>query len=76
MDLGLWYQSKDSFSLRSYSYVDWVGCIDDRKITSGGAFFLGESLVSWISKKQTSISLSTTEVVYIAEQNAAHKLNG
>ena len=55
-----------SFSLKSYSDANWAGCIDDRKSTSGGAFFLGESLVSWISKKQTSISLSTTEVEYIA----------
>jgi hypothetical protein len=36
------------------------------KSTSGGAFFLRESLVAWISKKQTSISLSTTEAEYIA----------
>ena len=40
---------------------DWAGYVDDRKSTSGGAFFLGESLVSWTSKKQTSISLSSTE---------------
>jgi hypothetical protein len=40
--------------------------VDERKSTSGGAFFLGDSLVAWISKKQGSISLSTTEVDYIA----------
>ena len=66
INLGLWYPSKKSFSLRAYSDADWVGCVDDRKSTSGGAFFLGESLVSWISKKHTSISLSTTEAEYIA----------
>jgi hypothetical protein len=49
--LGLWYPSKNSFSLRAYSYADWAGCVDDRKSTSGGSFFLGESLVAWISKK-------------------------
>ena len=64
--LGLWYPSKNSFSLKSYSDADWDGCVDDGKSTSGGAFFLGESLVSWISKKQTSISLSTTEAEYSA----------
>ena len=58
--------SKKYFSLRAYSDVDWAGCVDDRKSTSGGAFFLVESLVAWISKKQTSISLSTPKVVYIA----------
>ena len=66
MDLGICYPSKKSFSLKPYSNVDWAGCIDDRKSTNGGNFFLGESLVSWISKKQTSISLSTTEAEYIA----------
>ena len=40
--------------------------MDERKSTSGGAFFLGDSLVSWLRKKQGSISLSTTEVECIA----------
>jgi hypothetical protein len=39
--------------------------MDERKSTSGGAFFLGDSIVSWLSKKQGSISLSTTKVEYI-----------
>ena len=66
IDLGLWYPSNNSFTLKAYSDADWVGCVDDRTRTSGGAFFLGESLVAWTGKKQTSISLSTTEVNYIA----------
>ena len=66
IDLGLWYPRKNTISLKSYSNADWDGCVDDRKSTSGGAFFLGKSLVSWISKKHTSISLSTTEAEYIA----------
>ena len=61
----MWYLSKNSFTLKDHSDADWAGCVDDRRSTSGGAFFLGESLVSWTSKKQTSISLSTTEVEYI-----------
>jgi hypothetical protein len=40
--------------------------MDERKRMSGGAFFLGDSLVAWLSKKKGSISLSTTEVEYIA----------
>ena len=66
INLGLWYPSKNSFSLKSYSDADWEGCVDDRKSTSGGSFFLGESLVAWTREKQTSISLSTTEAEYIA----------
>jgi hypothetical protein len=40
--------------------------MDERKSTSGGAFFLGDALVAWLSKKQGSISLSTIEAEYIA----------
>jgi hypothetical protein len=66
MNYGLWYPRNKNFQLSFYSYVDWVNCVDERKSTSGGAFFLGDSLVSWLSKKQGSISLSTTEDEYIA----------
>ena len=44
--LGLWYPGKNSFSLKAYSDADWEGCVDERKSTSGGALFLGESLVA------------------------------
>eukprot|EP00253_Pinus_taeda_P011539 PITA_11539 len=53
-------------TLHAYKDVDWAGSVDDRKSTSGGAFFTGSRLVSWFSKKQSSISLSTTEVEYVA----------
>jgi hypothetical protein len=66
MNYGLWYPKNQNFQLSVYLDVDWANCMDERKITSGGAFFLGYSLVAWLSKKQGSISLSTTEVDYIA----------
>jgi hypothetical protein len=66
VDYGLWYPKDTDLILRAYTDADWEGSIDDRKITSGGAFFLGSFLVSWLNKKQTSISLSTGEVKYIA----------
>ena len=49
-----------------YIDVDLEGKIDDIKSTSGVAFYLGDCLVSWLSKKQSSVSLSTTEAEYIA----------
>jgi hypothetical protein len=61
MTYGLWYPRNQNFQLTGYSDVDWENCVDERKRTSGGALFLGDSLVAWISKKQGSISLSTTE---------------
>lgn len=65
LDYGLWYPRTNHFTLIAYIDVDWPGCIDDRKSTSGGTFFLGGRLVSWHSKKQESISLSTIEAKYI-----------
>jgi hypothetical protein len=66
MTYGLWYPRNQSLQLTSYSDADWANCVDERKSTSGGAFFLSNSLVAWLSKKQGSISLSTTEADYIA----------
>ena len=43
--------------------------MDDRKSTSGRAFFLGGRLVSWLNKKQDCISQSTTEAKYVAAIN-------
>jgi hypothetical protein len=65
MTYGLWYPKIQNFQLTSYLDADWANCVDERKSTSGGAFFLGDSLVEWISKKQGSISLSTIEAEYI-----------
>ena len=66
MNYGLWYPKNQGLQLTAYSDADWANCVDERKSTSGGAFFLGNSLVAWLSKKQGSISLSTTEAEYIA----------
>lgn len=46
--------------------ADWVGDVDDGKSTSGCCFYIGNNLVSWHSRKQNSISLSTVEAKYIA----------
>nr|AAL66758.1 putative pol protein [Zea mays] len=45
---------------------DYAGCKADRKSTLGTCQFLGRSLVSWSSKKQTSVALSTAKVEYVA----------
>jgi hypothetical protein len=66
MEYGLWYDRSNVFTLQVYIDIDWVGDTDDRKSTSGGAFFLGERLVSWLSKKQNNVSLSTAESEYVA----------
>eukprot|EP00253_Pinus_taeda_P027319 PITA_27319 len=62
---GLWYPKVNNLIIQAFTGSDWEGSVDDHKSTSGAAFYLGGCLVSWLSKKQTSISLSTTEVEYI-----------
>ena len=64
--IGLWYPKGASFTLLGYSDSDFAGCRVDRKSTSGGCHLLGRSLVSWSSKKQNSVALSTAEAEYIA----------
>ena len=53
-------------NLVSYFDVDFAGCKVERKSTSGTCHLLGSSLVSWSSKKQNSVALSTTKAKYIA----------
>ena len=66
IDVGLWYPRNVEFNLVGYSDADFAGSLLDRKSTSGTCQFLGSSLVSWFSKKQNSVALSTTEAEYIA----------
>lgn len=63
---GLWYPRGTGLTLHAYTDVDWVGSVDDRKSSSGGAFFMGPRLVSWFSKKQSFIALSIAEAEYVA----------
>jgi hypothetical protein len=58
---GLWYLKGNEMTMVTYTDADWEGSIDDRRSTSGATFYLGDFLVSWLSKKQSSVSLSTIE---------------
>jgi len=63
--LGLWNPHESSFELITYTDSDYGGANLDRKSTSGGCQFLGARLVSWQCKKQTTVSTSTAEAVYV-----------
>ncbi|KAL0560154.1 hypothetical protein IC582_000548 [Cucumis melo] len=65
-DFGILYSYGTSSELVRYCDADWAGSADDRKSTSSGCFFLGNNLVSWLSKKQNCVSLSTAEAEFIA----------
>ena len=55
-DYRLWYKIGWNLDLKVFTNIDWARNIDDRKSTSGGAFFLGKRLVSWTSKKKNCTS--------------------
>ncbi len=60
--------------LFSYADADWASDINDRKSTSGYMFKLAGAAVSWSSKKQTSVALSSTKAKYIAGAHAAKEV--
>jgi len=64
-DLVLCYQNGD-LRLTGYTDVDWGGNLDESRSTSGYVFTLVGGAISWCSKKQDCIALSTMEVEYIA----------
>ncbi|GKA96775.1 retrovirus-related pol polyprotein from transposon TNT 1-94 [Tanacetum coccineum] len=66
INMGLWYPKDTAMALTAYADADHAGCQDTRRSTSGSAQFLGDKLVSWSSKKQTSTSISSIEAEYIA----------
>ena len=70
----VWYNKDINDVLARYSDVDWAGNANNRKSTSGGCFYVGNNLVSWMSKKQNSISLSTTEAEYIVASSCCTSL--
>jgi len=64
--LGLWYPKEGGFTLLGYSDADLAGCKVDRKSTSGTCQLLGNKLVSWFSRKWSTVALSTAEAEYVA----------
>nr|GEU69927.1 hypothetical protein [Tanacetum cinerariifolium] len=55
-----------SIALTTFADADHAGCQDTRRSTSGSVQFLGERLISWSSKRQKSVAISSTEAEYIA----------
>ncbi|XP_073137364.1 secreted RxLR effector protein 161-like [Henckelia pumila] len=68
----LCYQGND-LTLMGYTDADWGGDLDERKSTSGYAFLLNGGCVSWRSKKQTCVSLSTMEAKFVACASAVQE---
>ena len=65
-ELGIYYKKGENAKIVAYYDSDFAGDIDDRRSTSRFVFLFGSGAVSWSSKKQPVVTLSTTEAEYIA----------
>ncbi|KAL5844965.1 hypothetical protein ACOSQ4_010923 [Xanthoceras sorbifolium] len=65
LDFGLFYKKGGNSKLVAYTDSDYAGDLEDRKSTTGYVFLLSSAAVSWLSKKQPVVSLSTTEAEFI-----------
>ena len=73
-NVGLWYPKGANSELVGYSGSDYVGCNVEIRSTLGTCQLLGRSLVSWSSKKEKSVTLSTAEVEYIADRSCCAQI--
>ncbi|XP_057981296.1 uncharacterized mitochondrial protein AtMg00810-like [Malania oleifera] len=71
---GLFYLVDSEIHLRGFSDSDWGACPDTRRFVIGYYVFLGKSLVSWKSKKQSVVSKSSTKAEYRAMTNVSCEL--
>ncbi|XP_019415471.1 PREDICTED: uncharacterized protein LOC109326970 [Lupinus angustifolius] len=68
---GLFYPIDTTIQINEFSDSDWALCLDTRKSISGYCMFLGNSLISWKSKKQNIVSRSSSEAEYCALASAS-----
>nr|XP_016445668.1 PREDICTED: uncharacterized mitochondrial protein AtMg00810-like [Nicotiana tabacum] len=72
--LGIFLSKDADYTIKAYCDSDWVACPDFRKSLSGYLVLLGNNPISWKSKKQDTISLSSAEVEYKALRKVVREL--
>ncbi|XP_048229097.1 secreted RxLR effector protein 161-like [Ricinus communis] len=73
LNFGLLYMQHASFLLTGFVDADWAGDVNDRRSTTRYCFNTGSAAVSWYSKKQTTVALSSCEAEYVAATMATQE---
>ena len=73
-DLGILITNTADYNLEAYCDSDWAACSHSRRSVSGYVVFFGNSLISWKSKKQGVVSLSSAEAEYRSLRRLVAKL--
>jgi hypothetical protein len=74
IDYGLTYSRDYDISPHAFVDVDYGGCKDTRRSTSGYIFILAGGAVAWSSKRQATVALSTVEARYVAMSRYAQQM--
>ena len=74
MDYGLTYSRHFDLSPTAFVDADYGGCRDTRRSTSGYVFIMAGGAVTWSSKRQATVALSTVEAEYVAMSRCAQQM--
>ncbi|XP_019093253.1 PREDICTED: uncharacterized protein LOC109129455 [Camelina sativa] len=75
IDYGVSFSKNADFTLRAYNDSDYAGCPTTSRSIGGYCTFLGNNLISWSAKRQTSVSRSSTEAEYRCLSDTAAEVN-
>ena len=73
LNFGLMYKQNIPFYLSGFVDADWAGDVNDKRSTTGYCFSTGSAAVSWCSKKQATVALSSCEAEYVAATMATQE---